>query len=61
MVDDNGLFHGTERPSALGTVLVSAYMNGSFVEERSLMVTLNQGRFSTLTCRSGRSVAVVEI
>src|SRR4030095_5183357 len=28
------LFHGIARPSALETVLVSAYMNGSFVVEK---------------------------
>src|SRR5450631_1960537 len=46
------LFHGTARPSALGTVLVSAYMNGSFVVERSLILIVDQGRLSTLIGRS---------
>jgi hypothetical protein len=41
------LFHCTARPPALETVLVSAYMNGSFVVERSLILIVDQGRLST--------------
>jgi hypothetical protein len=43
------LFHGTARPSVLETVLASAYMNGSFVVERSLILIVDQGRLSTLS------------
>jgi hypothetical protein len=54
------LFHGTARPSALETVLVSAYMNGSFVVERSLILIVDQGRLSTRTSRSFFSRADVQ-
>src|SRR5271163_4298190 len=46
------LFHGTARSLALETVLVSAYMNGSFVVERSPILNVDQGRLSTHTGRS---------
>src|SRR5271157_362343 len=48
------LFHGTARSLAMETVLVSAYVNGSFVVERSPILNVDQGRLSTrcrLSCR----------
>src|SRR5271169_833379 len=51
------LFHGTARSLALETVLVSAYMNGSFLVERSPILNVDQGRLSTRCRRSAFSEA----
>jgi hypothetical protein len=42
-------------------VLVSAYMNGSFVVERSLILIVDQGRLSTRSRRLRFSKPVTEI
>src|SRR5277367_5481957 len=55
------LFHGTARSLALETVLVSAYMNGSFVVERSPILNVDQGRLSTRSGSSVRRKAVVAV
>ena len=41
------LFHGTARSLDLEMALVSAYVNGSFVVERSPILIVYQGRLST--------------
>src|SRR5271156_2389218 len=46
------LFHGTARSLAFETVLVAAYMNGSFLVERSPILNVDQGRLSTRSRQS---------